>query len=625
MDLNPFGWLSLLPPALAIGLAVASRRALPALLSGIWVGWLIHSGWQPLAATAAAARSIGNVLINPGQARIVAFTILMGVLIGWMQQSGGVAGFLRWARRRRWSNSRRGARLMAAAVGLGVFIESTITCLVVGTVARPFFDRHRIAREKLAYICDATSAPVCMLIPLNSWGAVVLALLAAQAELGRLGDQVPLGVFLAAVPLNFYALLSVLLVFAVAATGYDVGPMRDAERRAREAGPPTDEAGPPTDEAGPPTDEAGPPTDEAGPPTDEAGPPTDEAGPPTDEAGPPTDEAGPPTDEAGPPTDEAASRTPGLSKPGARDAYRVGGTASERPEPANPKVPGAQDGEPPADEAAIAPPPAEAAASEAAPRGTEARPAEGGLADDRLGPGRARYLAAPLAVMMGTVLAGIAATGVAGARAAGLDTPTSIDYLEHASGSTAVLAGVLAALGVLGVAATLSGAVRPRDLLDEALRGAGSMLPIATLLVLALALGGVCEALGTGPFIAARAAPLLTPALAAPAVFLTSGAIAFATGTSFGTFAIMIPLAVPLAAAMQLDGAAVSLPLVVGAVLGGGVFGDHCSPISDTTVISSAAAGSDHIEHVRTQAPYALAAAAFTVVLYLLAGFRLTG
>ena len=151
------------------------------------------------------------------------------------------------------------------------------------------------------------------------------------------------------------------------------------------------------------------------------------------------------------------------------------------------------------------------------------------------------------------------------------------------------------------------------------------MLPIATLLVLALAIGGVCEALGTGPFIADRAAPLLTPALVAPVVFLTSGVIAFATGTSFGTFAIMIPLAVPLAAAMQLDGAAVSLPLVISAVLGGGVFGDHCSPISDTTVISSAAAGSDHIEHVRTQAPYALAAAAVAVVLYLLAGFLTVG
>ncbi len=526
MDLNPFGWLSLLPPALAIGLAVASRRAVPSLLAGIWVGWLIVTGWQPLAATGAAARGIGNVLTNPGQARVVLFTILMGVLIRWMQRSGGVAGFLRWARRRPWSNSPRGARLMAAGVGLGVFIESTITCLVVGTVARPFFDRHRIAREKLAYICDATSAPVCVLIPLNSWGAVVLALLAAQAELGRLGDQAPLAVFLAAVPLNFYAVLSVLLVFLVAATGYDVGPMRGAERRAREAGPPADAGA-----------------------------------------------------NARPPT----------------------GAAS-----------GASDGAPPGA--------AGRTSNEAAPG-----EAKGRLAVDRPASGRARHLAVPLAVMMGTVLAGIAATGIAGARAAGLAAPTLMDYLEHASGSTAVLGGVLAALGVLGVAATASGAVRPRELLDAGWRGAGSMLPIATLLVLALAIGGVCEALGTGPFIAARAAPLLTPALAAPVVFLTSGVIAFATGTSFGTFAIMIPLAVPLAAAMQLDGDAVSLPLVVSAVLGGGVFGDHCSPISDTTVISSAAAGSDHIEHVRTQAPYALAAAALTVVLYLLAGFRMAG
>ena len=494
--MNPFGWLSLVPPALAIGLAIASRRAIPSLLAGTWVGWLVFTGWQPLAATAAAARGIGDVLTNPGQARVVLFTVLMGVLIEWIRQSGGVAGFLRWARRRRWSGSRRGARLMAATVGLGVFIESTITCLVVGAVARPFFDRHRIAREKLAYICDATSAPVCMLIPLNSWGAVVLALLAAQAELDRLGDRTPLTVFLAAAPLNFYAVLSVLLVFVVAATGYDFGPMRGAERRAREAGPPEHEA-----------------------------------------------------DRAHLPDDEP----------------------------------------------------------------------------DRPARGRVRHLAVPLAVMMGTVLAVIAVTGVAGARAAGVAEPTLMSWLEHASGSAAVLAGVLAALAVLGAAATATGDARPRELVDAAWRGAASMLPIATVLVLALAIGGVCEALGTGPFIAARAAPLLTPALAAPVVFLTSAVIAFATGTSFGTFAVMIPLAVPLAAAMQLDGAAVSLPLVVSAVLGGGVFGDHCSPISDTTVISSAAAGSDHIEHVRTQAPYALAATAGAVVLYVLAGFLTVG
>ena len=580
MDLHPFGWLSLLPPALAIGLAIVSRRAIPALLAGVGAGWLIVTGWQPLAAAAAAARGIGDVLANPGQARVVLFTILMGVLIRWMQQSGGVAGFLRWARRRRWSNSRRGARLMAATVGLGVFIESTITCLVVGTVARPFFDRHRIAREKLAYICDATSAPVCMLIPLNSWGAVVLALLAAQAELGRLGDRSPLGVFLAAAPLNFYALLSVALVFAVAATGYDVGPMRGAERRAREAGPPTDGAAGPHPRAGAAGRGSG-------------GTRLGEDGGVSSEAARDGAEGG--LDEGG--LRESRPRGGGLADHGRRG----GGLAD----------PGRSDG------------------------GLDPGRSDGGLAEgdgpagirrpagDR--PGRARHLAAPLAVMMGTVLAVIAATGIAGARAAGVTAPALMNWLEHASGSTAVLAGVVAALAVLGVMATAGGDTRPRELADAAWRGAASMLPIAAVLVLALAIGGVCAALGTGPFIADRAAPLLTPALAAPAVFVTSAVIAFATGTSFGTFAIMIPLAVPLAAAMQVDGAAVPLPLVVSAVLGGGVFGDHCSPISDTTVISSAAAGSDHIEHVRTQAPYALAAAALTVALYLLAGVRMAG
>ncbi len=575
MELNPFGWLSLLPPALAIGLAVASRRAIPSLLAGTWVGWLIFTGWQPPAATAAAARGIADVLTNPGQARVVLFTVLMGVLIRWMQQSGGVTGFLQWARRRPWSDSPRGARLMAAAVGLGVFVESTITCLVAGTVARPLFDRHRLAREKLAYICDATSAPVCMLIPLNSWGAVVLALLTAQAALGRLGDDAPLGVFLAAVPLNFYALLSVVLVFTVAATGYDVGPMRGAERRARETRPRVDERA-----------------------------------------------SGPPTD------DERASPVPDPPPSEVREAPHAGRPGSTPPRPWNRRSPGAWEAEPATDGAADADPAAGAPPYETAGTGpTEDETArgavEGGLAEDR--PGRARHLAAPLAVMMGTVLAGIAVTGVAGARAAGIVEPALMDVLEHASGSTAVLAGVVAALAVLGVAAIAAGDARPRELADAAWRGAASMVPIVTLLVLALAIGGVCEALGTGPFIADRAARLLTPALAAPVVFLTSGVIAFATGTSFGTFAIMIPLAVPLAAAMQLDGAAVSLPLVVSAVLGGGVFGDHCSPISDTTVISSAAAGSDHIEHVRTQAPYALAAAAGTVVLYLLAGWLAAG
>ena len=179
---------------------------------------------------------------------------------------------------------------------------------------------------------------------------------------------------------------------------------------------------------------------------------------------------------------------------------------------------------------------------------------------------------------------------------------------------------VLAALGALAMMLTASGVMKAADLVDTSFRGSGAMLPIAALLVLAFGIGAICDELGTGPFIADQVTPYVTPLLVAPLVFLVSGAIAFATGTSWGTFAIMIPLALPLAATMNLEGAAVSLPLVVSAVLGGGIFGDHCSPISDTTLISSMAAWSDHIDHVRTQLPYALAAATGSLLLYLAAG-----
>ena len=493
MDAHPFGWLSIVPPVLAVGLAVGSRQAVPSLLAGIWVGWIIAAGGNLFGGTAATIQSLIDVFGDPGQTRVVIFTLLMGALLLLLQRGGGVAGFLAWAGRWRWSGTRRGAQVLAACLGLGVFIESTITCLVVGAVARPIFDRLRVSREKLAYICDATSAPVCMLIPVNSWGAVTLGLLATQASLGTLGEQGPLAVFLAAVPLNFYAILSVLLVFVVAATGWDAGPMRRAERRAAEEGKLVADG----------------------------------------------------------------------ARPVVTDTVLLGGTESEAPP-------------------------------------------------------RAANLIVPLTVMIGMVLTGIAVTGVTGA--AGIAAPTLMDYLDSASGSTVVLWGVLAALSVLAWMLTVSGAITGGDLVDVSFRGAGAMLPIATLLVLAFGIGAICDELGTGPFIAAQATPYLTPLLLAPLVFLISGAMAFATGTSWGTFAIMIPLALPLAATMNLEGAAVSLPLVVSAVLGGGVFGDHCSPISDTTLISSMAAWSDHIDHVRTQLPYALAAAAGTVLLYLAAG-----
>jgi Na+/H+ antiporter NhaC len=151
---------------------------------------------------------------------------------------------------------------------------------------------------------------------------------------------------------------------------------------------------------------------------------------------------------------------------------------------------------------------------------------------------------------------------------------------------------------------------------DLVFKGAGGMVQLAAIMMLAFAIGATCNELGTGPWVASVVQPWLTPVLIAPLVFIVAGFIAFATGTSWGTFAIMIPLAVPLAASYD----TVSIPLVVSAVLGGGVFGDHCSPISDTTIVSSMASCSDHIDHVRTQLPYALLAALGAVLLYLVAG-----
>jgi tetracycline resistance efflux pump len=494
MDLETFGWLSLAPPLLAIGLAVASRRAASSLLVGVWVGWVVATG-DLFRGTAATVDSLIAVFADAGQTRVVVFTLLMGPLLLLLQQGGGVGGLLEWVGRSPRLQTRRGARLLATALGLGVFVESTITCLVVGAVAKPIFDRLGIAREKLAYLCDATSAPVCMLIPINSWGAVVLSLLATQATFGTLDGQSPLTVFLIAVPLNFYAVLSVGLAVCVAATGWDVGPMQEAERRAREEG-----------------------------------------------------------------NLVAAGARPVVSS-----AWPTGLTEVQAP----PSAP---------------------------------------------------HLIVPLVTLVTTVVAGIAATGVSGAHAAGIGVPTFLDVLDNASGSTAVLWGVIAALCVSAVMLTSSRVMAFKTLADVVHAGVGTMVPIATLLILAFGIGAVCTTLGTGPYIANVVTPYLTPVVLAPLVFVTAGAMAFATGTSWGTFAIMIPLALPVTAAMLGDGAAVSIPLVVSAVLGGGVFGDHCSPISDTTLISSMAAGSDHIDHVRTQLPYALAAGAASLLLYLAAG-----
>ncbi|MDH3223646.1 MAG: C4-dicarboxylate ABC transporter, partial [Gemmatimonadota bacterium] len=212
------GWISILPPLLAIVLAVGTRQVYLSLAGGIWLGWTIMNDWHPGRGLAGAIESTVAVLGSAGDARVIMFTLVIGALIATVEASGGVAGFVGWLERNRWVTGPKRAQLLAWAIGVVVFIESNITVLVAGSVARPLFDRYRTSREKLAYIIDSTSAPICILIPLNAWGAYNLGLLSG------VGVENPLGVFLGSIPYNFYAFAAVFLALATVLFGIDLGP-----------------------------------------------------------------------------------------------------------------------------------------------------------------------------------------------------------------------------------------------------------------------------------------------------------------------------------------------------------------------------------------------------------------
>ncbi len=465
-------WVSVLPPVLAIILAIWTRQVYLSLGAGIWLGWMILDDWNPLSGLATAIEETVAVLASPGNANVILFTLVIGALIATIETSGGVRGFIRYLESREWVNNAKRSQLLAWVIGVIIFIESNITVLVAGAVSRPLFDRYKVSREKLAYIIDSTSASICILIPLNAWGAYNLGIL------DSLGVEDPLGVLIGSIPLNFYALAAALLALVAIVWTVDVGPMKKAEIRTR-------------------------------------------------------------------------------------------GGDTEWPE-----------SQPMIDESILSPEP-----------------------NDRI-PARAVNMIVPIVTMVLMMPVGLWITGGGDLRAG--------------SGATSVLWAVMAALAVAWILLLAQRGSTIDELTRTGLKGAGGLVPLALILLLALALGDVANALGTGDYVAQVTAGVLPPVIFLPLVFLVSGGIAFSTGTSWGTFAIMLPIAVP--AAMTLG-----LPLApfVAAVLSGGIFGDHSSPISDTTIISSMAAATDHIDHVRTQLPYAMTAGGLAVVAFALVGLSM--
>ncbi|MEZ4422934.1 MAG: Na+/H+ antiporter NhaC family protein [Gemmatimonadota bacterium] len=463
------GWLALLPPVLAIVLAIATRQVYLSLAAGVWLGWTMLSGWNVGTGLGRAIDGVVDVVGDAGNAKVILFTLVIGSLIRTLEASGGVRGFVHRLEEGRFVHNATRAQWLAWAVGVVIFIESNITVLVAGSVSRPLFDRFRASREKLAYLIDSTSAPICILIPLNAWGAYNLGILT------ELGVEDPLGVFVRSIAFNFYAFFAVGLAALTILFKIDLGPMKRAEQRAA--------------------------------------------------------------------------------------------TGLVLREGAQPMV----------SEDVTAPP-----------------------ATDRIPP-RALNMILPIVFMVVMMPIGLFITGNGD--------------LRDGSGSTSVLWAVLSALALSWILLLAQRAFTLDELMRIALKGAGGLVPLALILQLALALGAVTTELGTGAYVAHVTAGLLPPVLFLPLIFAVSAGIAFSTGTSWGTFAIMLPIAVPAAATLGLPAA----PFVA-ASLSGGVFGDHASPISDTTIIASMAAATDHIDHVRTQLPYALIAGGAAALCFALVG-----
>ena len=461
--------LSVAPPLLAIILAITTRQVIISLSVGILIGYSILDSVNPLSGLTLAIEGVVNVFSDAGDTRVLIFTLVIGGLIATIEKVGGVNGFISFLESKIWVDKTSKAKWLAYGTGIVVFIESNMTLLVAGSISRPLFDRYKVAREKLAYIIDSTSAPICIMIPLNAWGALIISLTESS------NIENPLQVFIAAIPFNLYPIIVVLFSAFVIWRNINIGPMRAAQARTEEGQ---------------------------------------------------------------------------LLWPNATPMV-------------DPSILNAQQGD--------------------------------GSKD------KARFMIVPIFAMVFAMPVCLYITGNG--------------VISEGSGSTSVLWSVLFALMVAWFLVLAYKRSTVDELMHIFLKGAGGLLPVAVILLFALALGDVANALGTGIYVASLVEDTIPAILLLPLLFLISGVIAFSIGSRWGTFAIMIPLAIQISLALDFNSA-----LFLAAVLSGSVFGDHASPISDTTVVASMASATDHIDHVRTQLPYALIAAGIATIGFLLVG-----
>ena len=401
-----------------------------------------------------------------GNAYMIIFLALLWAVVVLVSRSGGSEAYGRWAGKK--LKSKRSAAFATSLLGILIFIDDGFNCLTVGTVMRPITDRLHISREKLAYIIDATAAPVCIIAPVSSW---------AVAVASEVGDTGSFHTFLATIPYNLYALLTIAMVFLLSFTGKDFGPMKQAELRAQQE------------------------------------------------------------------------------------------TAQEAEEETASK-------------------------------------------------GRVIDLVLPIFVLIVCAILGMAYVG---GFFKGVSFSEAIGYNPTAGLTLGAFAGLITA-ALLYLPRKI---MKPKEFIDSIVSGIGSIIPPMLILILSWSLGGVCrEMIGTGVFISGFVSTANLPLGLLPVlIFVIAALMSFSMGTSWGTFGMLIPIVTMICAA---DGAGAYLVPALGATLAGSVYGDHCSPISDTTILSSTGSQCPHIRHVETQLPYATLVAVICGVGYLIAGFTLT-
>ena len=472
-----YGVLSILPPILAMVIAIYYRKVAVALLFGALSGQLILSGGNPFWAIDKTLNMILGVIGDADNLKIFLFTSLMGAFVLLVKVSGGVHGFVNYlTEQNKKVKSKTGALMMAYVIGIIIFIDGLLSIMFTGVVCRPITDKFKVSREKLAYVCDSTSAPINAIIPLNSWGAMLMGLIGAEITSGVISGD-PMNLLISSLPFQFYSLASLALVLFYIVSGKDWGPMKKAELRVQTTGALYDEGVTPLMDEG---------------------------------------------------DDEKV-----LVAAGSENKWNM---------------------------------------------------------------------MLPLFTLVGGTIIGLLISGHGN--------------LAKGDGTISILYSIIATLLIMGVYYTHQKIMTGKEFGELVTKGVSSMLSLVILLVLAFTIGRVIKALGTGKFLASLVGGSVNGAFGPAIIFILGAIIAFSTGTSWGTFSIMMPIAIPMSAAMGAN-----TLLTIGAVISGGIFGDHCSPMSDTTILSSMSAGTDLYSHVRTQLPYALLSAAIAVVLFLIFGF----